>query len=116
VERVDAGGCPAVWMTPGGLAAASPAAPQRVVMWVHGGAFILCNAMTNARLLSSVGAEADARVLSVEYPLAPEADYAGMLAAVRAAYDWLVDPAGGAVDPGSVVGNRITARYVIATL
>ena len=83
---------------------------------MHGGAFILCNAMTNARLLSSVGAEADARVLSVEYPLAPEADYAGMLAAVRAAYDWLVDPAGGAVDPGSVVGNRITARYVIATL
>ena len=72
VEWVSAGGCPAVWLTPGGTSWAAEAAPRRTVMWLHGGAFIPCSTATHARLLSSVGAAADARVLSVEYSLGPD--------------------------------------------
>ena len=91
MERVTAGGCPAVWLTPRGT---SSSGRRRTVMWLHGGAFILCNTATHARLLSSVGASADARVLSVEYPLGPDqGDYNDMLREVLAAYTWLVDPA-----------------------
>ena len=98
VERVSAGECPAVWLTPPRLATG------RTVMWMHGGAFILCNTATHARLLSSLGAAADARVLSVEYPLSPdEGDYGDMLAQVTAAYRWLTDPAGGGVVPEDVI-------------
>ena len=43
-----------------------------VILWLHGGAFILCGTSTHARLLSSLALAADARVLSVEYPLAPD--------------------------------------------
>lgn len=80
-------------------------APRRpVILWLHGGAFILCGTSTHARLLSSVAAAADARVLSVEYPLAPDqGGYVDALRAATDAYRWLVDDAGGGVDPRDVV-------------
>ena len=100
MERVTAGGCPAVWLTPSprGTSSSGRRRRRRTVMWLHGGAFILCNTATHARLLSSVGASADARVLSVEYPLGPDqGNYNDMLREVLAAYTWLVDPAAGVV-------------------
>ena len=49
-------------------------------------------------------AAADARVLSVEYPLAPDqGGYVDALRAATDAYRWLVDDAGGGVDPRDVV-------------
>ena len=67
-------------------------------------AFILCSTNTHARLLSSLGIAAGAKVLSVEYPLAPdEGRYEEMLSHVVEAYHWLTSPSGGGVDPGSIV-------------
>jgi acetyl esterase/lipase len=90
-------------------------------MWMHGGAFILCNTATHAQLLSSVGVGADARVLSVEYPLGPDqANYGDMLGQVLAAYRWLVDPAGGGAAPEDVVvggdsaGGHLALGLVLA--
>lgn len=75
-----------------------------VILWLHGGAFILCGTSTHARLLSSLALAADARVLSVEYPLAPDqGGYVDALRAATDAYRWLVDDAGGGVDPRDVV-------------
>ena len=74
-----------------------------VILWLHGGAFILCGTSTHARLLSSLALAADARVLSVEYPLAPDQGVVDALRAATDAYRWLVDDAGGGVDPRDVV-------------
>ena len=41
------------------------------LLWFHGGAFVLCNTATHARLMSSMGVAGDARVLSVEYRWRP---------------------------------------------
>ena len=85
-----ANGVPAVWLTPPQYAS------TKTIMWMHGGAFIFCHTGTHARLLSSLGAAADAKVLSVEYSLCPdEGRYADMLREVTRAYEWLVDADGG---------------------
>ena len=102
------GGYPARWLVPPrpSASSASGAPRRRVVAWIHGGAFLFCGGTTtHARLLSSVGLAADARVFSVEYPLAPDANasYASMLDAALAAYAWLVSRDGGGVDPRDVV-------------
>lgn len=104
VQSIEIDGRRGVWLTPDGRSWDDPDAPKRTVMWMHGGAFILCSTNTHARLLSSLGVESDARVLSVEYPLAPdEGRYEDMLSHVVKAYQWLTSPSGGGVDPGSVV-------------
>lgn len=104
VQSIEIDGRSAVWLTPDGKSWDDPDAPRRTVMWMHGGAFILCSTNTHARLLSSLGIAAGAKVLSVEYPLAPdEGRYEEMLSHVVEAYQWLTNPSGGGVDPGSIV-------------
>ena len=104
VQRVTADDIPAVWLTPNARSWKSPRAPRRVLLWFHGGAFVLCNTATHARLMSSMGVAGDARVLSVEYPLAPDQGvYEDMADAADRAYAWLICPTGGNVDPKDVV-------------
>lgn len=106
VQRVTIGAddIPAVWLTPNLYSWNNRRAPKRVLLWFHGGAFVLCNTATHARLLSSMGVAADARVLSVEYPLAPDqGTYENMADAVDRAYEWLCSPDGGNVLPENVV-------------
>ena len=107
VQRVtigDADGIPAVWLTPNSHSWNSKRAPQRVLLWFHGGAFVLCNTNTHARLLSSLGVAGETRVLSVEYPLAPDqGTHENMVDAADRAYKWLVSPHGGNVLPENVV-------------
>ena len=75
-----------------------------MLLWFHGGAFVLCNTATHARLMSSMGVAGDARVLSVEYPLAPDQGvYEDMADAADRAYAWLVSERGGNVDRKDVV-------------
>ena len=104
MQRVTADGAPAVWLTPNGHSWTSQRAPRRVLLWFHGGAFMLCDTATHARLMSSMGVACDARVLSLEYPLAPDQGvYEDMADATDRAYAWLVSPTGGNVDPKDVV-------------
>jgi acetyl esterase/lipase len=104
VQRVVVDDVPAVWLTPNARSWKSSRAPRRVLLWFHGGAFVLCNTATHARLMSSMGVAGDARVLSVEYPLAPDQGvYEDMAEAADRAYAWLISERGGNVDPRDVV-------------
>ena len=104
VQRVAVDDVSAVWLTPNARSWNSSRAPRRVLLWFHGGAFVLCNTATHARLMSSMGVAGDARVLSVEYPLAPDQGvYEDMADAADRAYAWLVSERGGNVDPRDVV-------------
>jgi acetyl esterase/lipase len=104
VQRVTVDDVPAVWLTPNARSWKSSRAPRRVLLWFHGGAFVLCNTATHARLMSSMGVAGDARVLSVEYPLAPDQGvYEDMADAADRAYAWLVSERGGNVDRKDVV-------------
>ncbi len=61
---VGAGLCPAEWL--------SVTAPQRTVLYFHGGGYFSCGLDTHRPVVASISRRAQARVLSVDYRLAPE--------------------------------------------
>lgn len=69
--------CPAEWL--------SHAQPQRTVLYFHGGGYFFCNLDTHRPVCAYLARTAQARVLSVDYRLAPEHPYP---AAVDDALAW----------------------------
>jgi acetyl esterase/lipase len=71
--------------------------PDRTLLWFHGGVYVLGSARTSAGLASAVARRARARVISVDYRLAPEHPFPAALDDALAAYRALVaeetDPA-----------------------
>src|SRR5262245_55033808 len=57
--------------------------PDRTVLYLHGGGFVIGSPETHRKLAADVGRAAGARVLLPDYPLAPEAPF-------PAAIDWIV--------------------------
>src|SRR5438270_689823 len=65
VEVVNANGVPAEWLVPPG------ASPDRVTFYLHGGGYVVGSPSTHRGLAARVARAASARVLSVDYRLAP---------------------------------------------
>jgi epsilon-lactone hydrolase len=88
-ERVDAGGVPAVWIAP---AAAEPA-PRGlpIILYLHGGGYVCCSTETHASLMAALALSAPARVLGLDYRLAPAHPYPAALEDALAAYRWLIN-------------------------
>jgi hypothetical protein len=70
-----------------------------VVLWFHGGWYVIGSPRTSAGLSSDLSRRVDAKVISVNYRLAPEAPYPAAVQDARAAYRGLLDSG---VDPGSI--------------
>ena len=78
-------------------------APKPAVLHMHGGGYILGNAVAGLRDLQELVAALDCVAVSVEYRLAPETRYPGALADNHAALRWLRANAGMlGVDPGRI--------------
>lgn len=111
-EQVDAGGVPAIWVSAPGASA------ENVVVLVHGGGWCMGTAHGYREFAYRISRAADARVLVVDYRLAPENPFPAPLDDVVAAYRWaraqdgvrrvafVGDSAGG----GLVVSALITLR------
>ena len=111
VERtpVDADGVPCEWV-------AVPASrPQRVVLFIHGGGFALRLPNLYARFAANVGAALEARVLLVDYRLAPEHPFPAGLDDCLAAYRWLLNQGFAARDI-VIGGDSAGANLCLATL
>ena len=63
-----------------------------MVVYIHGGAFVLGSIATSSELASKVARATHARVLLVEYRLAPEHTFPAPLDDIVAAYRWLLAP------------------------
>jgi acetyl esterase/lipase len=63
---------------------------DKVILYLHGGGFILGSARTNLATALRIGPAAGAGVLSVDYRLAPEHPYPAALDDALAAYRWLL--------------------------
>jgi monoterpene epsilon-lactone hydrolase len=91
IERVDLGGVPARCAQPPG------SAPERFLLYIHGGGFVVGGSHTHLDLTASLTSASDARSWSIDYRLAPEHPFpaAGddVLAAYRALLERGVDPA-----------------------
>jgi epsilon-lactone hydrolase len=93
VESVDAGGVPAEWISYIGQPA------ERVVLYLHGGGWILGWGNTHRRMVATVCRLARARALAIDYRLAPEHPFPAALEDSVAAYRWLLDCG---VAPGNI--------------
>ncbi len=82
-EPVRAGGVPAEWV------AVSGAAEDRAVLYLHGSAFITGSAETHREIGARISAASGARVLVLEYRLAPEHPFPAAVHDVLAACRWL---------------------------
>ena len=82
---VDAGGVPAEWVTP------MEGFGERVVLYLHGGAYVAGSPRSHRPLLAGLSRALNARVLAIDYRLAPEAPCPAAIEDVVAAYQWLLE-------------------------
>ncbi len=108
-EKVDAGGVPGEWIsTPG-------AADERVILYLHGGGYVLGSVNTHRELISRLSRAAGVRVLAIDYRLAPESPFPAAVHDSVAAYRWLLSQG---VEPGNIVvgGDSAGGGLTVATL
>lgn len=93
---------------------------ERVVLHLHGGAYVLGSPRTHRGLGASLARSAGAAVVLPDYRLAPEAPFPAALDDAEAAWRWLVDVA--AVDPwrvavsGDSAGGGLAAALLVRLL
>ena len=109
VEQVASDGVRGEWITSPGVSG------EQVILHLHGGAYILGSCRTERDLAARLGAASDARVLSLEYRLAPEHPFPAALEDATAACRWLLD---NHVEPGHLAISGVSAGggLVAATL
>jgi len=108
-EELDAGGVPAVRLAPPG------AIPGRVLMYLHGGAFVLGSPDAVTTPVARAARVARASALLPRYRLAPEHPYPAMVEDAVAAYLWLIED--GTPPEGIVIGGESAGGgLAVATL
>jgi acetyl esterase/lipase len=105
VEEVQAGGVPAILVTPPGA--------HGTLVGVHGGSYVLCSAKTHLERFAAVGTAAGWRTLSLDYRLAPEHPYPAALDDVVAALAWARAEEQG---PVGVIGDSAGGGLSLAAL
>ena len=108
-ERVGAGGVPAEWIYD------PKAADDRVVLYLHGGGYMIGSMRTHRVPLSLLSRASGARVLGLEYRLAPENPFPAAVEDSVAAYRWLLSQG---VEPKRIAigGDSCGAGQTVATL
>jgi acetyl esterase/lipase len=113
VTAGELGGVPIAEVTVDGIE------PRHVVLYFHGGVYVMGDAALAADLASQVGRRTHAKVISVDYRLAPEHPYPAAvddaLAAYRALLDdgiapWDIALAGESAGGGLAVATLVSAR------
>jgi acetyl esterase/lipase len=89
--------------------------PRHVVLYFHGGVYVIGDAFLAAELASQVGRRAQARVISVDYRLAPEHPYPAAVDDALAAYHALLDD-GVAASDIAFAGESAGGGLAVATM
>lgn len=84
VSASQAAGVPAEWVV------ASGADPDRRLLYLHGGSFVMCSPRSHRVLTAAISKAAGVSVLAVDYRLMPEHSRSAMVADCRTAYRWIL--------------------------
>jgi monoterpene epsilon-lactone hydrolase len=109
VEAVDADGVAAE------LIRAPASRPERMVLYLHGGGYVIGSADSHRHLAAAIAEAAQASVLLPIYRLAPEQPFPAALDDALAAYRWLLD-AGQAASALAIAGDSAGGGLTLATL
>ncbi len=108
-EKVDAGGVPAEWvMAPG-------CDTGRAVLYLHGGGYAIGSLNTHRRLAYDISATSAAKVLLIDYRLAPEHPFPAAIDDAASAWRWLLQQ-GFATNRLAIAGDSAGGGLTIATL
>ncbi len=94
VTRLDAGGVPGAWIVPSGLE------PKRTILYLHGGGYNAGFITSHLPLTCNIALAAKARVMAIDYRLAPEHLFPAAVDDALAAYQWLLKES---VQPSQIV-------------
>lgn len=106
---VDAGGVPAEWVEAEGSDA------QRIVLYLHGGGYVIGSIATHRGLVGRISGEAGTRALLIDYRLAPEHPFPAAVEDAMAAYRFLLDQ-GFAPERIAIGGDSAGGGLTFATL
>ncbi len=108
-ERVGAGGVPAEWIYD------PKAVDERVLLYLHGGGYMIGSMRTHRVPLSRLSRASGARVLGLEYRLAPENPFPAAVEDSVAAYRWLLSQG---IEPKKIVigGDSCGGGHTVATM
>ena len=109
VTAAELGGVPTAEITVDGIE------PRHIVLYFHGGVYVMGDAALAADLASQVGRRTDAKVISVDYRLAPEHPYPAAVDDALAAYEALLDN-GNAPSDIVLAGESAGGALAVATL
>jgi acetyl esterase/lipase len=109
VAKVDAGGMPSEWV------AAPGCDPDRAVLYLHGGGYVIGSLNTHRRLAYDISAACGARVLLIDYRLAPEHPFPAAVDDATTAWRWLLQQG---LKPSrlAIAGDSAGGGLTIATL
>ena len=108
-EAVDAGGVPAEWIAaPGAIA-------DRVILYLHGGGYVLGSIKTHRAMIARIARASNARALAIDYRLAPEHPFPAAVEDATGAYKWLLAQG---IKPAKIViaGDSAGGGLALATL
>lgn len=105
---VDAAGLPATWCVPASVDG------SRVLLYFHGGGFVLQSRHSHRKLAGHLAVASGARVLVVDYRQAPEYPFPAQLHDASAVYAWLLAQG---LDPGDIAlaGDSAGANLAVVT-
>jgi acetyl esterase/lipase len=83
-EVVDAGGVPAEFLVAPG------AADDRVVLYLHGGGYVIGSIKSHRYLMQNISRHSGAKTLGLDYRLAPENPFPAAVEDATKAYQWLL--------------------------
>src|SRR5271167_669962 len=83
-EKVNAGGVNAEWI------AAPGATADRVILYLHGGGYVIGSIKTHRAMISRIARASNARALAIDYRLAPEHPFPAAVEDTITAYRWLL--------------------------
>ena len=109
IFEIDAGGVPCQWIT-------APGVPQdRLIIYLHGGAYATCSPTTHKDLISRLSLASGAAALGVDYRLAPEYLFPAAVEDCLAAYNWAL---GHGFEPRNIVlaGDSAGGGLVVSVL
>lgn len=109
MERVNVPAAPAEWLRP------PSATPGRVVLYLHGGGYVIGSPRSHRHLAAAIAGAAAASALLLDYRLAPEHPFPAAVEDATAAYRWLLDQA---IAPEHIViaGDSAGGGLTVATL
>jgi len=113
LQPVDCGGVPGEWVLAPG------ADPQRRLLYIHGGAFMLGSPKSHRTLTSQLSALTGGAVLAIDYRLMPEHPRRAGIDDCRTAYRWMLEhgpegaaPASAVFVTGDSAGGNLTLSLV----